>query len=374
MSDEENINQNEVEEELDDLFGDGDDNEDKVEESPVKSDNEEVDDRDEDDDEDDEESETTKQFIDISLPRHAITQHMEKDVSLLKTPDFLNLEAHPFDPTAFKEQIEENQNARKSKGLTAKEIHNEQITEKLLNENTIRWRYHNAGNDDIIKQSNAHFVAWNDGSVSLKVGNEIYDVRELPLYDHILVRSYETAEILQSDSIISKTMNLLPASSAHRKILVKNITKKEKILNTITDVDPLEKQRIADENARKAMKLKRQLESKRRLQDEKWERSASPGFKNQGSSYEVYSEKYEEDDDDGYGGDGFVAADEEEIELFDDDDEDEDADEEEFEKGAERLRKVKEEGAAKYRTPSQEPDDEDERIRKRRRIIDSDEE
>lgn len=88
MSDEENINQNEVEEELDDLFGDGDDNEDKVEESPVKSDNEEVDDRDEDDDEDDEESETTKQFIDISLPRHAITQHMEKDVSLLKTPDF----------------------------------------------------------------------------------------------------------------------------------------------------------------------------------------------------------------------------------------------------------------------------------------------
>ncbi|RCK65471.1 RNA polymerase-associated protein LEO1 [Candida viswanathii] len=152
-----------------------------------------------------------------------------------------------------------------------------------------RWRYHNAGNDDIAKQSNAHFVAWNDGSVSLKVGNEIYDVRELPLFDHLLVRSYEDAEILQSDSIISKTMNLLPATSAHRKILVKNITKKEKILNTITDVDPLEKQRIADENVRKAMKLKRQLESKRRLQDEKWERSASPGFKPQGTSYQSYS-------------------------------------------------------------------------------------
>ena len=55
----------------------------------------------------------------------------------------------------------------------------------------------------------------------------------------------------------------MPASSSHRKILVKNITKKEKILNTITDVDPLEKQRLADEDVRKAMKMKRQMESRK---------------------------------------------------------------------------------------------------------------
>lgn len=245
--------------------------------------------------------------------------------------------------------------------MTAKEIHNEQMTEKLLNENTIRWRYHNAGNDEIVKQSNAHFVEWSDGSVSLKVGNEVYDVRELPMFDHLLVKSHQAAEVLQADSILSKSINLLPASSSHRKILVKNITKKEKILNTITDVDPLEKQRLADEDVRKAMKMKRQMESRRRLQEEKWERSGSP--RAQESSYERFERTYEGE---GYDeNDDFVAGDEEEIEEYEE--------EEEFERGAERLTQLKEEGAAKYRRHS-EDEDEDEKTRKRRRIIDSDEE
>ena len=101
------------------------------------------------------------------------------------------------------------------RGLTAKEIHNEQMTEKLLNENTIRWRYHNAGNDEIVKQSNAHFVEWSDGSVSLKVGNEVYDVRELPMFDHLLVKSHQAAEVLQADSILSKSINLC----RHRRVI-----------------------------------------------------------------------------------------------------------------------------------------------------------
>ncbi|AOW30386.1 RNA polymerase-associated protein LEO1 [Candida albicans L26] len=305
--------------------------------------------------------ETTEKIVDLSLPRHAVVSVMEKDVRLLKTPDFLNIEAHPFDPSSFKEQIESNNKVRRERGLTAKEIHNEQMTEKLLNENTIRWRYHNAGNDEIVKQSNAHFVEWSDGSVSLKVGNEVYDVRELPMFDHLLVKSHQAAEVLQADSILSKSINLLPASSSHRKILVKNITKKEKILNTITDVDPLEKQRLADEDVRKAMKMKRQMESRRRLQEEKWERSGSP--RAQESSYERFERTYEGE---GYDeNDDFVAGDEEEIEEYEE--------EEEFERGAERLTQLKEEGAAKYRRHS-EDEDEDEKTRKRRRIIDSDEE
>lgn len=351
MSDEEKINQNEVDEEIDDLFGEEEQEQEQEEEE---------------EEEEEQESQTTKKIIDLSLPRHAVVLVMEKDVRLLKTPDFLNIEAHPFDPSSFKEQIESNNKARAERGLTAKEIHNEQMTEKLLNENTIRWRYHNAGNDEIVKQSNAHFVEWNDGSVSLKVGNEIYDVRELPLLDHLLVKSHQAAEILQSDSIISKAINLLPASSSHRKILVKNITKKEKILNTITDVDPLEKQRLADEDVRKAMKMKRQMESRRRLQEEKWERSGSPGTRVQESSYERFERTYEGD---GYDeNDDFVAGDEEEIEEYDEEEE------EEFERGAERLTHLKEEGAAKYRRQSEEAEDEDEKTRKRRRIIDSEDE
>ncbi|KAL6451503.1 LEO1 RNA polymerase-associated protein LEO1 [Candida maltosa Xu316] len=373
MSDEEKVNpvepqqeQEEEEEEIDDLFGDGDGGS----QSPVNKDESDS------EDDDDESASQTQHVIDVSLPRHALVQSMESDVGLLKTPDFLNIEAHPFDPSSFKEQIETNNKEREHRGLTAKEVHNEQMTEKLLNENTIRWRYHNAGNDEIIKQSNAHFVAWSDGSISLKVGNEIYDVRQLPMYDHLLVKSYQSAEVLQSDSIISKTINLLPASSTHSK----NITKKETILNTTTDVDPLEKQRVADENVRKAMKMKRQLESRRRMQEEKWERGETPTGRTQETAYEAYSKEYEDDyDENEYHNDEFVAGDDEEVEEYDDEDEEEgegveDEREEEYQRGADRLRQIKQEGASKYREKSQDTEDEEEKQRKRRRIIDSDDE
>lgn len=104
-------------------------------------------------------------------------------------------------------------------------------------------------------------------------------------FDTFLVKTHDSHEILQHDSIINKSVNLLPAStftSTHRKLTqaVKNIQKKDKILNTITDDDPLLKQRMADENERKTMKLKRQIESKRRLQeDEIGERRESCKFK-----------------------------------------------------------------------------------------------
>lgn len=312
------------------------------------------------------ESEALKS-INISLPRHAIAQHPEEDTYTLKLPVFLNVEAHSFDPSEFKEKVQQSASARLQTDLNEKQVHNELVAEKLMNENTIRWRYSNSGNDEIIKQSNAHFVQWDDGSVSLKIGGELFDFKELPLFDTFLVKAHDSYEILQNDSIITKSVNLLPASthtSTHRKLTqaVKNIQKKDKILNTITDNDPLMKQRLADENERKSLKLKRQLESKRRLQEERLERGAPTSFREREPAYERFArtygeEEYDEEDD-------FVAGDDE-IEEYDEDEGEEQ--EEEDERGAERLRKLKEDGAQKYR-------EEEEVKRKRRRIIDSDEE
>ncbi|KAG7664404.1 LEO1 [[Candida] subhashii] len=408
MSEEERSDQEELHQEIDDLFGD---DEDEIEQQPRKSRNisrdsqdeednegqeEEREEEDEDDeeeqeeereeeDEDDEEEqededygETNKNIADISLPRHAISQVPEDDTYMLKMPVFLNIEAHPFDPNEFKDQINKSARLRSQQSdLTDKQIHNELVAEKLLNENTIRWRYSNSGNDEIIKQSNAHFIKWNDGSLSLKIGQELFDVKQLPIQDNYLVRTYDSLEILQNDSPINKTINLLPAStltSTHRQLTqaVKNIQRKDKILSTITEDDPMKKQRLADENERKTMKLKRQLESRRRLQEERLERSNSPGVRNE-SSYERYARTYGEDEYDEE--DDFVANDDEEEEGgYSDAEEEEEEEEEEFEKGAERLKQVKEKGAAKYRERSESVEEDEGKIRKRRRIIDSDNE
>ena len=84
-------------------------------------------------------------------------------------------------------------------------------------------------------------------------------------------------------------------------------------------------------------------------------------------AYALFEQRYGNEDYDME--DDFVDdGEEEEVE----DDEDGDDEEDEFEKGAERLKQVKSEGASKYRS-TPEGEDEEQKLRKKRRIIDSDE-
>lgn len=366
MSDE-NLS-NHSEEEVDDLFGEDEEIDSKTTNPSIINDE-----NDSDEDSADERALTT---TNVTLPRHAVSHKPEEDTYAIKMPVFLNVDAHPFDPNEFKEKVAQNAIERTKTTMNAKEIQNDAIAEKLLNENTIRWRYSNSGNDEIIKQSNAHFVQWDDGLLSLKIGNELFDFRALPITDNFLARSYVDHEILQNDSILTKSASLLPSSTVtetHRKLTqaVKNIQKKDKILNTLTEKDPMLKQRLADENERKNLKMKRQIEQRRRLQEEKLGKSESPAPGRGGnleSAYERFERTYGADEYDDE--DDFVANDDEEVELEDDDDAHLDIDEDEkFERGAERLKNLKEEGASKYSAPAEEGEDR----RKRRRIVESDE-
>lgn len=369
-----------LEEEIDDLFGGEDDqvapldedDDDGAADSNDEANN--VKDEDEAESEDDEATEKNLRTLDIALSRHALSFEPEDDTYLIKLPVFLNVEAHPFDPNEFKERVANAATERLKLTLDAKAIQNDLIAEKLLNENTIRWRYSNSGDDEIIKQSNAHFIQWDDGLLSVKIGKEIFDFRALPLTDNFLAKSHVENEILQNDLVLTKSASLLPSSTAtdtHRKLTqaVKNIQKKDKILNTLTEGDPMMKQRMADENERKTMKMRRQLEHKRRLQEERLGKTDSPNPGSR-SAYERFERNYgrdEYDDDDDDDLDAMIDdGDEEESEEIDAEQE-----EEEFEKGAERLKNLKHEGQLRYSSPA--GDDAEER-RKRRRIIDSDDE
>lgn len=48
-------------------------------------------------------------------------------------------------------------------------------------ENTIRWREGPDKEGNIVKESNARLVRWSDGSYSLHLGSEIFDVYKQPL-------------------------------------------------------------------------------------------------------------------------------------------------------------------------------------------------
>ena len=58
-------------------------------------------------------------------------------------------------------------------------------------ENTIRWRYSTDESGNEVRESNARIVKWSDGSMSLYLGGEIFDIYKQPLqgeFSHLFVR------------------------------------------------------------------------------------------------------------------------------------------------------------------------------------------
>jgi RNA polymerase-associated protein LEO1 len=91
----------------------------------------------------------------------------------------LSVEPRPYDPETYEDELEEEE--------TLDEEGRARL--KLKVENTIRWRTAFDKEGNAFKQSNARMVKWSDGSLSLHLGSEIFDVYRQPLqvYDNYLI-------------------------------------------------------------------------------------------------------------------------------------------------------------------------------------------
>ncbi|XP_053525972.1 RNA polymerase-associated protein LEO1-like isoform X1 [Artibeus jamaicensis] len=111
--------------------------------------------------------------------------HFDPDLGnelyFVKLPKFLSIEPKPFDPQYYEDEFADE-----------KVLDEEERTRlKIKVENTIRWRARQdeAGNE--VKESNARIVKWSDGSLSLHLGSEVFDVYKAPLqgnHTHLFVR------------------------------------------------------------------------------------------------------------------------------------------------------------------------------------------
>jgi len=111
--------------------------------------------------------------IDVEIPR--ISADLGKEQHFIKLPNFLSVVTHPFDPETYEDEIDEEE--------TMDEEGRQRI--KLKVSNTIRWREFMDNKGDMVRESNARFVRWSDGSMSLHLGNEIFDAYRQPLLgDH----------------------------------------------------------------------------------------------------------------------------------------------------------------------------------------------
>lgn len=232
-SDEEDQN-GRVDATVDNLFGDADDISSDEEDKEKRS---EAGDRDDNSqrgrgsEEEEEIEEPQETLIEVEIPR--IITNLGKTIHYVKLPNFLSVETRPYDPTSYEDEIDED------------EVLDEEgrARLKLKVENAIRWRkVKDADGNDVLdelgapkKESNARIVRWSDGSMSLHLGKEIFDVHTMPIqgdFNHLFVRQ---GTGLQGQSVFRTKVAFRPHSTesfTHRKMtlsLADRSTKTQKV-------------------------------------------------------------------------------------------------------------------------------------------------
>ncbi|XP_032905971.1 RNA polymerase-associated protein LEO1 [Amblyraja radiata] len=223
--------------------------------------------------------------IEVEIPK--VNTDLGSDLYFVKLPNFLSVEPRPFDSQYYEDEFEDEE-MLDEEGRTRL---------KLKVENTIRWRIRKDEEGTDVRESNARIVKWSDGSMSLHLGNEVFDVYKAPLqgdHNHLFIRQ---GTGLQGQAVFKTKLTFRPHSTdsaTHRKMtlsLADRCSKTQKIrILPIAGRDP-ESQRsemIKKEEERLKASIRRESQQ-RRMREKQSQRGLS-------SSY-LEPDRYDEEED-----------------------------------------------------------------------------
>ncbi|WVQ93688.1 hypothetical protein IAU59_000764 [Kwoniella sp. CBS 9459] len=105
----------------------------------------------------------------LPLPQWPHMRATDDKIWHLKLPAYVNIESKPYDPDLYRESLDEEAIDGAADPIGAKS--------KMIGvRNTIRWKWVTGGDGEPMRQSNARMLRWSDGSVSLQLGNDLFDV------------------------------------------------------------------------------------------------------------------------------------------------------------------------------------------------------
>lgn len=199
--------------------------------------------------------------IDVEIPR--IASDLGKDIHFVKLPNFLSVDTRPFDPETYEDEIDEEE--------TLDEEGRQRL--KLKVGNTIRWRKFINDKGETVQDSNARFVRWSDGSLSLHLGSEIFDVYKQPLTNdnHLFIRQ---GTGLQGQAVFRTKLSFRPHSTdsfTHKKMTMSLADRSQKtagikILTQVgndPDAERAENLKKEEEALRQVMRQRKPVKSKR---------------------------------------------------------------------------------------------------------------
>jgi len=168
-----------------------------------------------------EEEQVPETRIDVEVPK--IKTNLGQEMHFVKLPNFLSIEQRPFDPENYEDELDDESAQQQDE-----EGRNRM---KLKVENTIRWRTVQDEEGNPVRQSNARIVKWSDGSMSLHLGNEIFDVHKQPLqsdFNHLFIRQ---GTGLQGQAVFKTKLSFRPHSTdsqTHKKMILQMVDKNSK--------------------------------------------------------------------------------------------------------------------------------------------------
>ncbi|KAJ6664066.1 hypothetical protein lerEdw1_008281 [Lerista edwardsae] len=223
--------------------------------------------------------------IEVEIPK--VNTDLGNDLYFVKLPNFLSVEPRPFDPQYYEDEFEDEE-MLDEEGRTRL---------KLKVENTIRWRTRRDDEGTEIRESNARIVKWSDGSMSLHLGNEVFDVYKAPLqgdHNHLFIRQ---GTGLQGQAVFKTKLTFRPHSTdsaTHRKMtlsLADRCSKTQKIrILPMAGRDP-ESQRtemIKKEEERLRASIRRESQQ-RRMREKQHQRGLSASY--------LEPDRYDEEDE-----------------------------------------------------------------------------
>nr|SVE75337.1 EOG090X0BPX [Daphnia dolichocephala] len=215
-----------------------------------------------------------------------------KEFHFVKLPNFLSVEPRPYDPETYEDELEEEE--------TLDEEGRARL--KLKVENTIRWRTAFDKEGNAFKQSNARMVKWSDGSLSLHLGSEIFDVYRQPLqgdHNHLFIRQ---GTGLQGQAVFRTKLTFRPHSTdsfTHRK-MTKSLAERSTKTSAIKIIGAVG----ADPEANRGEKIKKEEERlrasvRRESKQKRIRERAATGRGMSGGYLEPDREGYDDSEDEG---------------------------------------------------------------------------
>jgi len=185
--------------------------------------------------------------------------YLDSKLYYVRLTNILGLITKPFDPNTYEEEVR------------TQEEEDEGIKKAPLPE-AMRWRF--SSEDTPKRESNSRFVRWEDGTIQLFVGSEVYDVATQDISQENNYLFVRQKQFIKCHGTFESKLNFRPyslGSKSHQKLtnsIVQRHKKERKIKLHIPQIDPeFDKQRkeqVEDERIKAKIKLEQERQRKNR--------------------------------------------------------------------------------------------------------------